>query len=257
MTAEQIHDALTLLPADLIAEADRKRNRKPKVIVWKRYAAMAACFVLVLCSSLFCMQLFTPKGETEAAPAEAAVMQENSIRGIPATEAAAASAVEEAAVCGEGPAEDMQTDTTTENASAAAGTLCAGMSPPKYLDAIPAATTACFSSNPAPKLFRSRDDLEVYRENSIRFQLDNLMDACESYDENWFETHDLLLITLCGVPAGDRSEITAIRELDGRWEICVENDYDSTEAERTDWHILIETEKGLIESGDDILLVYE
>lgn len=76
MTAEHIHDALTLLPADLITETDRKRNRKPKVIVWKRYAAMAACFALVLCGGLFCMRLFSPKGSRmESAPAEAAIMQ--------------------------------------------------------------------------------------------------------------------------------------------------------------------------------------
>lgn len=52
MTADQIHDALTLLPADLIAETDRRRSGTPKIIPWKRYAAMAACFALVFCGGL-------------------------------------------------------------------------------------------------------------------------------------------------------------------------------------------------------------
>lgn len=271
MTAEHIHDALTLLPADLIAEVDRKRAQKPKRIVWKRYAAMAACFAAVLCGSLFCMRLFQlEKTSMAAAPAEAAVRQEQekaySFGGgtaRPETEAAAAPAAEapaeaEETLCGlptapvqeENGTEDIRADTT-------AGTICAGMSQPKYIEAVPASTTACFTGEPAPKLFRSRTDLESYRDDSIRFQPDNLMEACEGYDEAWFETHDLLLITLCGVPVSDRSEITAIRELVGAWEICVESYLDSTEAQRCDWHVLIETEKGLIADEDDILLVYE
>lgn len=48
MTAEQLHDALTLLPADLVAQADKKRSRRPRGILWKRYAAMAACLAVIL-----------------------------------------------------------------------------------------------------------------------------------------------------------------------------------------------------------------
>lgn len=75
MTAEHIHDALTLLPADLIAEADRKRSGKPRVIPWKRYAAMAACFLLVLCCGWYSMLMFGSMGgakETAAIPTMAA-----------------------------------------------------------------------------------------------------------------------------------------------------------------------------------------
>lgn len=101
MTPEQIHDALTLLPSDLIAEVDEKRNRKPKVIPLKRYAAMAASFVLVLCSGLYCLQLFGGMGaskETSALPPMAA--QDNSLRAeaapqSPDTQAAPAETAEE------------------------------------------------------------------------------------------------------------------------------------------------------------------
>ncbi len=72
MNAEQIHDALTLLPSDLIEEADRMRSRKPKMQQWKRFAAMAACFALVFCAGWYGVQIFSIKyavaGSTAAAP---------------------------------------------------------------------------------------------------------------------------------------------------------------------------------------------
>lgn len=44
MTGEQFHDALTLLPEDLIARADEVRSRKPKTLHWRRYVSLAACW---------------------------------------------------------------------------------------------------------------------------------------------------------------------------------------------------------------------
>lgn len=265
MTPEHIHDALTLLPADLIAETDEKRNRKPKVIVWKRYVAMAACFALVLCSSWFCLQLFSPKGSSlESAPAEAAVMQSN--ENSAAYDSAAAESEEET-LCNlptaparkESTAEDLQTDTTSENGTAAMGTLSSGMSQPRYVETPPyLGGTANFSGTPAPELIQSRADLEAYRNKTPqRFELDSLMTVCESYDDVWFESHDLLLISLCSVPVSQMPEVTAIYRQDGQWYIYIESDRDSTEAERTDWHILLETEKGLIENKDAVNLIYE
>ena len=56
MTPEQLHDALGMLPADLVAETDRLRSRPPrKVIYWRSFAAAAACFLLVLGCGLFAM----------------------------------------------------------------------------------------------------------------------------------------------------------------------------------------------------------
>ena len=74
MTAEKLHDAITLLPADLIAEADVFRTQKAatRPIPWSRYLAMAACFAVVLSCSLFAAQLFAPKGATESAMQDAA-----------------------------------------------------------------------------------------------------------------------------------------------------------------------------------------
>ena len=71
MTAEQLHDALTLLPTDLIAEADKARCPKSKVLRRKPLAALAACFVLILGSGLFLMRLELMGSVTEQAAAEA------------------------------------------------------------------------------------------------------------------------------------------------------------------------------------------
>ena len=101
MTPEQIHDALTLLPSDLIAEVDEKRNRKPKVIPLKRYAAMAASFVLVLCSGLYCLQLFGSMGASkETASLPTLAHQENSLYAEAAPEAPAAQAAPREDICG-------------------------------------------------------------------------------------------------------------------------------------------------------------
>ena len=280
MTAEHIHDALTLLPADLIAETDRKRSRKPRAMVWKRYAAMAACFALVLCSGWFCLRLFASGGSSKESAAEAPMMQGKNFQAdsaLPETQAAAvceeaapmeaeAPAAMEETRCAlpttaageESAAEDLQTDIATANSTAGSVSVYAGMSQPKYLEAVSAPGTACFSSAPAPRLFQSRADLEAYESHTPqRYLLDNVMEACAGYDDAWFESHDLLLVTLCGVPSGEMCEVTAVYQQEGQWYICFENYLNSVEAERTDWHVLIEAEKSLIASEDDITLIFE
>ena len=68
MTPEQLHDALGMLPGDLVAETDKlRRAPKKTVIAWRPLAAMAACFLLVLGCSLF---LTSRDSAKEAAPEE-------------------------------------------------------------------------------------------------------------------------------------------------------------------------------------------
>ncbi|MEE0109729.1 MAG: hypothetical protein UEP57_02425 [Oscillospiraceae bacterium] len=266
MTAEQLHDALTLLPADLVAQADKKRSRRPRGILWKRYAAMAACLAVILCGSWLFTRLFAPKSTAEKASETAmmyAAQDADEACFDAAAEEAAAAAIEEtlcapptAAASENSASTGSQTGTVTGNGAAIA--LDAGISQPVYVEAIPIAdSSACFGS-PAPQLFCSRAELEAYFGNPISpFDLTNLMEVCEGCDDIWFENHDLLLVTLCSVPASGPSAITAIYEEDGQWYICVESDPDSTEVQRNDWFVLIETEKGLIDSADAVTLLYE
>lgn len=46
MNAEHLHDAISLLPEDLLEPVDKLRQRKP--IPWKSVAALAACACLVV-----------------------------------------------------------------------------------------------------------------------------------------------------------------------------------------------------------------
>ena len=49
MTAEKLHDALNLLPSDLLTATDQLRTApRAKVIPWKRLISLAACFVLLV-----------------------------------------------------------------------------------------------------------------------------------------------------------------------------------------------------------------
>lgn len=275
MTAEQLHDALTLLPADLVAEVDKKRSRSPRIIPWKRYAAMAACFAVVLCSSWLCLRLFLPRyaaDTAEAAPAEIRMAQENGAgSNAEQPEAMAAMSSAEEAEAEAAPAaanlpsstsyqeKSTSTDTAT-SAEAESSTLAldTGISQPIYLEAIlNTNSSACFTT-PTPKLFCSRAELEAYCGKPISpFDLTSLMEACECYDEAWFESRDLLLVTLCSVPADNVSPITAIYEADSLWYVCIESCPDNTEALCKNWYVLIETEKGLIDSADSVMLIYE
>jgi len=83
MTVHDLHDALTLLPADLITATDKLRTTPgAKVIPWKRLVSLAACLVLVLSVTLVFQKKLLPgisggKMESTAeAPAAAAPMEQ-------------------------------------------------------------------------------------------------------------------------------------------------------------------------------------
>ena len=66
MTVDTLHDALTLLPADLVAQTDERRCRKSRRVHWQRWAAMAACLVLILGGSLLFRSRLFRMGKTSA-----------------------------------------------------------------------------------------------------------------------------------------------------------------------------------------------
>ena len=66
MTVDTLHDALTLLPADLVAQTDERRCRKSRRVHWQRWAAMAACLVLILGGTLLFRSRLFRMGKTSA-----------------------------------------------------------------------------------------------------------------------------------------------------------------------------------------------
>lgn len=102
MTVHDLHDALTLLPAELVTATDRLRSRpRGKVIRWKRWASLAACLVLVLSVTLVFGRVLLPgmMGKTEStaqAPMAAAPMEQAAADvAVPESPAAEAPAMEE------------------------------------------------------------------------------------------------------------------------------------------------------------------
>lgn len=72
MTPEKLHEAIGMLPSDLVAEAEEQRNQLPKKKShWKQIAAMAACFAVVLACGLFLTQMGMGGSSKSAAPESA------------------------------------------------------------------------------------------------------------------------------------------------------------------------------------------
>lgn len=70
MTSEKLHDALNLLPADLVAGTDALRTKPKKHQVhWQRWAAMAACLAVVLLAGTLFSRLFGRMGSSKTAAA--------------------------------------------------------------------------------------------------------------------------------------------------------------------------------------------
>lgn len=70
MTSEKLHDALNLLPADLIAGTDALRTKpKQHQVRWQRWAAMAACLAVVLLAGTLFSYFFGHMGSSKTAAA--------------------------------------------------------------------------------------------------------------------------------------------------------------------------------------------
>lgn len=183
MTSEQFHDALTLLPEDLVANADAFRSRKPRIIPLKRYAAMAACFAVLLTSVIYVHSLRQKSAPTEMAAASYSVMQDT----------------------GAAPAEAPRME-------AAAVPSCPMVETPDLPN------TAEIDHSAA--IITSRSELEGYfTEMGKYYQLDALRDVCALYDETWFSNSDLLLIPVDSVSPS--CSVTDVTLADGVCEITI------------------------------------
>lgn len=281
MTTQQLHDALSHLPEDLIAETDARRSAPPRVIPFRRYAAMAACFALVLACSLFSMKLLASGGVKEQAAAEvqmAGVVEEAE---APAAEYySAAPAEEERGVVTENAPEDTPAENTKQSMDSAAGKTMEARSAqedtpaeeapredtaagaaPRYLETPRRQdTTACYTSDPRVSIIHSREELDEYVSYyAYQYNFDNIQPSCEEYDVSWFETQDLLMIAVHSVPVGSTCEVRSFTERDGIWEVSIAHDAFDPEVCTgiTDWHILLTVEKNQIPDKDTVVLVFE
>ena len=182
MTSEQFHDALTLLPEDLVAHAEQYRCRKPRVIPLKPYAATAACLAVVLCAAALFRVTQQKSMETDKA-VSFSVMQD----------------------AGAAPAESPRME-------AAAVPSCPMVETPDLPN------TAEIDHSAA--IITSRSELEGYfTEMGKYYQLDALRDVCALYDETWFSNSDLLLIPVDSVSPS--CSVTDVTLADGVCEITI------------------------------------
>lgn len=252
MTAEKLHDAIGLLPADLIAEADKKRQGKPKVIPWKRYAAMAACFALVAsCAWFASLTLMSGGGAAEsmkqtAAPAAAAPMEP-------------AAAQEEAA-------EEVPASGVSGSSNAAEDTVRAVYDSDLTVYSIETPvkpTTVSFSSASQVTLITSREELDGYlTDKDWIYDFTEAREVCGAFDRDWFEDHDLLLLTVHAAYPDVPYAVTSIEDTGGRdpkgwdWYVFYTTAAEGhPEGETTCFHLLTELAKGQIAPEDSILTI--
>lgn len=221
MTGEQFHDALTLLPEDLIARADEVRSRKPKTLHWRRYVSLAACCaLLVLCGVLYQNQpVKTASNEIIKACSPA----------------------------------DSAPEMAQAPASGNSGAMDAEIAAPQCLEVPNLPDKVEDAALSAVHLFDSREALEEgLSEMGESWDISGLEMACEGFDEHFFASQDLLLIF--------SQDVTGVCEVqDITWQangctikIAVHPD---DREDTTNYAALIPTQKGEIFPGN-VAVVY-
>ena len=236
MTSGQFHDALTLLPEDLVARADEIRNGKPKILPWRRYAAIAASFAVLLASAVMVHTLRQKNAVSEMAVAApfSAMYDTGAADQAPRMEAAQANKASGAAP-------------EAAAADAAFPFLC--VETPVNVH-----STASFVHGPSATGITSREELEDYLSKWDKlYLLDPLRDACEIYDEGWFTSHDLILIPVdC---AAGPCTVTDMILADGACEVTIAISGAEKE-EPTNYHVLLPVEKGAVTDPGNITVIY-
>lgn len=234
MTVEQLHDAIGLLPADLLAETDKVRQgpRPSKRMLWKPMLAMAACLALVLTGWFW---WFQPKGSSGAA-ADTAALQAAPAAGAPENGAAA----EEAPVQEDEAAPFRSQSVVTDGTS--------------FPEAVSTPRLTGEAGEPAAVLLTCPADWTDYQtQMGEQFDLTQLDSWLSALDESWFETQDLALIRVETVPAGEQPQITSITQGEGSLTVEIPR-YDAS-GNGTCWHILLAVDKGSLDSGAQISLI--
>lgn len=292
MTAEKLHDALTLLPADLIAEADQMRRPKPRVIQWKRYTAMAASLALVLfCGALLSGRLLprmdsmkTEQAACDIAPAETAPMLDTAV-GMEETQTTGT-------VSGNGSSSLNRAESTAEEAPAAADPeICSLPTVPDAEKALPEFgwdtendpgdvpqpitcdqystpnnpnSSVNIYSVPDSLILTSRQELDAYIEDHAAiYDFSHLEVNLYRYDDAWFEAHDMLLTVVHSSHTGTPWTVTAIKDAraindKGRdWYVLIYGGESYPDHPETNFHLLTELEKGLIAPEDSILTIMD
>lgn len=289
MTAEKLHDALSLLPSDLITATDKVRTQPGKTVIhWRRWVSMAACAVLVLGVSFVFVNVFLPKGGSKEAALEmaadcaaeepAAVMGESAaVTGSDAQPYSGLDTIVLTPTIGASEAEEAASGSSVNGASGdvpIAG--CTSETQPPEIAVDLASTqyiltsahqnsSVNMSANPQTVLIPSREALDAYyAQMQGLFDLASFYESCRAYDEVWFESHDLLVLRL-GMDCGTMGyQVTGFEAQEycepPAWEITLTPEEFGTDLSADSnayWHILLPVDKNLLTDQTIILVEME
>lgn len=198
MNPEQLHDALSQLPDDLIAEVDALRRPVKKTIPWKRLVPVAACFALVLGLLTIALPLLQQKDaatEFQYSDSEAPMAQESAKEPETPMESAPVAA-------GSAPllpdAEDAAEATTVQT--------------------VPVTATAFYYGSVEPEGIQSEiiSSLSELEESALITE----EIPVETYDEAWFRENQLILFLTDAASSSVRYDIRSLRKTGpGCWEL--------------------------------------
>ena len=280
MNAEILHDALNLLPGDLITAVDKVRTRgRKKKVHWTRYASMAACLVLILYGGFLVMTEFLPKaGNTSSAdqaaaeavrdlsPAEEEIQLDGIAQSPAATQAAAGEVQNGAASGSSEKAEEPAISDSSQELLAPTG-YPVQVSDPSDLSATQYCLTyqypgssLCIDSSQTI-LVQSKEELEdYYQEWADFFDLSNFHESCAVYDDAWFTEHDLLILRQVTEKSEYRPEVqslTLTSETACEIAISLTEMPEDNSPDPACWHILITVKQDLFAHTDTITVVLE
>ncbi len=240
MTADRFHDAISLLPGDLIAEADRRRSGRPKTLRWKRCAAMAACFVLILFAGRFGAAILAPKGGIGAT--ESAVAIDVPAAAAPMEVLTEAAADEEPAANAASTQEQSASESYSIQRDALEDGLTSGFLNADWIQT-PYGDAANYASASCVTLIPSREALDAYAQQEAQDRTAMLEHA--SYrEEGWFDRYDLVAVRL---PMTE-PELLRIRESEDGWTIVLPEPGQKAQS----YHLLLTVEKGLVSDEERI-----
>lgn len=117
--------------------------------------------------------------------------------------------------------------------------------------------TACYAHGPSASVMVSCEELDAYLSKWDRlYLLDTLRDACEIYEEAWFASHDLLLIPVDGVSAGQTCIVPEVSCLDGHCDVVITLSGQETDV-LTNYHIAVPVDKGAVTDPRNITITYK
>lgn len=250
MKAEHIHEALDLLPEDLIEKVDRLRSGKAHSPnrLYKNLGAIAACLALLILGSFAIGTLSGGWGGS----AESADMSMSLNSAAPEifgeTDAATSTG---AAVTQESEKFGWDsTDATASKESVRPGETGALIAAARFVYTDPVQPAI----DHAPVVvIRSLQELEQLRAAA---DLSSVLKTSERYDEAYFSENVLILADLGQGSSSISHSITGIVSTgDQVWELQVRQTVpEVATCDMVQWNMLLEVEKDLIQPGDSITL---